>query len=139
MPRNPMILDQMRERQKRMFRIAQDPSRFGLTLKAIHLDSGLGYDSLRNYASGDTIMPVTAVDGLVGVIPDELLSLLLPEGRVIMQVPDDVDHDELARVMQEYLRAKAEAHHPESPAGREISECEDNFLRIKAAPLRAVA
>lgn len=51
MPSNPKIVEQMKDRQKRVFRIAQDPARYGLTLKAISIDSGLGYDSVRNYAA----------------------------------------------------------------------------------------
>lgn len=137
MPLNPMILDQMRERQQRVFRIALDPARYGLTLKAIHIDSGIGYDSLRNYASGETIMPITALDSLIGVIPDELLSLLLPGGRSIVQIPEEIDHDELCSVMQDYLLTKSAAHHPDSPDGREISPCEDENLRGKVVKLRA--
>jgi hypothetical protein len=137
MSRNPKIVEQMRDRQKRVFRIAMDPQRFGLTLKMIEADSGLGYDSLRNYASGDTIMPLTALDALVGVIPDELLSLLLSEDRAIVRVPDGIDHDAIAEWMVEYLAAKQEAHRPESPAGREIAPCEDNVLRVKFAKVKA--
>jgi hypothetical protein len=137
MSRNPKIVEQMRDRQKRVFRIAMDPQRFGLTLKMIEADSGLGYDSLRNYASGDTIMPLTALDALVGVIPDELLSLLLSEDRAIVRVPEGIDHDAIAEWMVEYLAAKQEAHRPESPAGREIAPCEDNVLRGKFAKVKA--
>jgi len=139
MPNNPNILEHMRDRQRRMFRIAMDPARYGLTLKAISIDSGLNYDSLRNYCSGDTIMPLTALDALIGVVPDELLSLLLPQGRQIIAAPDELDHDRLCELAQDYLREKAHAHHPESPNGRDISACEDVTLRGKAAVLKAVA
>jgi len=129
MPDNRTIIDQMRDRQQRIFRIAQDPTRVGLTLKIISADSGLGYDSLRKYASGETIMPITALDALVDVIPDDLLSLLLPGDRMIVRVPAEIDHDGLAEDLHNYLRAKTEAHHPDSPCGREISPCEDTKLR----------
>lgn len=128
---------QMRDRQQRVFRIATDPTRYGLTLKLIAADANLGYDSVRHYASGETIMPITALFALVGVIPDELLSHLLPEGRAIVRVPEELDHDEVCEAMQDYLHEKARAHHPDSPGGREIAPCEDNVLRGKFAKVAA--
>ena len=131
------ISHRSKETQERVFRIAQ---RDGLTLKAISLDSGIPYSTLRSYAgnNGETAeMPVSALFRLVGVIPDELLSLMLPEGRAIVQVPADIDHDEVANAMADYLAEKQHAHHPESPAGREIAPCEDNVLRGKFARVRA--
>lgn len=119
--------------QERIFRIAQ---RDGLTLKAISLDSGIPYSTIRSYAgnNGETAeMPVSALYKLTGVIPDELLSLLLPEGRAIVQVPEGVDHDAIAEWMRDYLAAKDQAHRPDSPAGRDIADCEDNVLRVKFA------
>lgn len=138
MASNPKIVEQMRERQKMVFRIAMDPNRYGMSLKAIQMDSGLGYDSLRNYASGDTIMPITAVDALIDVIPDELLSLLLPSGRLIVRIPEAIDHDEIEEAARDFLAAKGRAHHPESPAGRDLAPCEDETLRGRATVLRAV-
>lgn len=136
MPLNPKIVDQMKDRQKRVFRIALDPARYGLTLKAIEMDSGLGYDSLRNYAAGETVMPITALDALVGVIPDELLSLLLPDGRLIVKAPEHLSHDDIAEAFVDYIRTKELAHRPESEAGREIGPGEDNVLRGKFARAR---
>jgi len=124
-----------KETQERVFRIAQ---RNGLTLKAISLDSGIPYSTLRSYAgnNGETAeMPVSALFRLVGVIPDELLSLLLPEGRAIVQVPADIDHDALAEAVADYLTAKNAAHHPDSPAGRDIAECEREALNRKVVQL----
>jgi hypothetical protein len=135
MDRKSQILD----RQKRMFRIAQDPTRYGLTLKMIAADADLGLDSIRNYAAGETVMPLTALDALVDVLPDELLSLLLPAGHAIVTVPEGICHDEIEKAAREFLAAKGEAHHPESPGGRELAECEVVTLNRKAAKLRAVA
>lgn len=135
MDRKSQILD----RQKRMFRIAQDPTRYGLTLKMIAADADLGLDSVRNYAAGETVMPMTALDALVDVLPDELLSLLLPAGHAIVSVPEGICHDEIEKAAREFLAAKGEAHHPESPGGRELAECEVVTLNRKAAKLRAVA
>jgi hypothetical protein len=122
---------QMRDRQARVFRIACDPTRYGLTLKLIACDAGLGYDSVRDYAAGKATMPITALFALVGIIPDELLSLLLPDGRLIVQVPAEVDHDAACEAMRDFIDAKERAHHPESEAGREIGPGEDMTLRAK--------
>lgn len=135
MDRKSQILD----RQKRMFRIAQDPTRYGLTLKMIAADADLGLDSVRNYAAGETVMPMTALDALVDVLPDELLSLLLPAGHAIVSVPEGICHDEIEKAAREFLAAKGEAHHPDSPGGRELADCEVVALNRKAAKLRAVA
>lgn len=128
MPSNPKILDQMRERQKAMFRIAQDPARFGLTLKVISMDSGLGYDSLRNYASGDTIMPITALDALVGVIPNQLLSILLPDGFQIVRVSEEINHDEIAEWAEHYAATKLAAHRADSECQEQIGPSEKRDL-----------
>lgn len=125
------------DRQRRVFRIACDPRRYGLTLGIIAADSGLGYDSVRHYAAGETAMPMCAFLALIGVLPDELLSLLLPEGRLLVQVPVNVDHDAACEAMRAYVDAKERAHHPESPAGREISDCEDETLRAKLTVVKA--
>lgn len=121
--------------QERIFRIA---IRNGLTLKAISLDAGIPYNTLRSYAGSGCAtaeMPVSALRKLIGVIPDELLSLLLPDGRQIVQAPEHIDHDALSDHLREWLADKDHAHHPESPAGREISDCEDARLRGKFASI----
>ena len=115
--------------QERIFRIA---ARKGLTLKAISLDAGIPYNTLRTYAGSGCAtaeMPVSALGKLVGVIPDELLSLLLPDGRVIVQAPESIDHDELSDYLRAWLAEKDHAHHPDSEAGREIGPNEDASLR----------
>lgn len=129
------IAAQQRATQERIFRLAQRDH--GLTLKAISLDSQIPYPTLQTYARGDAMMSVAALRRLIGVIPDYLLSLLLPPGHVIVQVPEDVDHDAIAERMQEFLRAKQAAHHPDSEDGREIGPNEDNVLRMKAAEVKA--
>jgi hypothetical protein len=135
MPANRNIVDQMKDRQRAMFRVALDPLRYGLTLKRIEIESGLNYDSIRNYAAGETIMPITALDCLVGVIPGELLSLLMPQGWAIVQVPEQIDHDELAGLFCDYLQAKEAAHHPQSEAGRDIGPNENASLNSKVVQL----
>ena len=121
--------------QKRMFRIARrDPS---LTLKAISMDSGIPYNNLRGYANGDHEMPISAFRKLTGVISDELLSIMLPEGRQIVEAPDDIDHDALADWADDYCKTKMAAHRADSPGGVAIVECEKDALDGKAARLMA--
>ena len=131
MPDKSILLD----RQERMFRVACDPKRYALSLKLIAIDSGLHYDSVRDYAAGKTIMPITALDALVGVIPDELLSLLFSGNRAIVQVPEQIDHDELEKALLDLLATKAAAHHPESECGREIGPNERAALDSKVVQL----
>lgn len=117
--------------QERIFRIAL---RGGLTLKAISLDADIPYNTIRSYAGSGCAtaeMPVSAMRKLCGVIPDELLSLLLPDGRQIIRAPESIDHDALSEHLRDWLAEKDHAHHPESPGGREISDCEDAKLRDK--------
>jgi hypothetical protein len=117
--------------QERIFRIAQ---RDGLTLKAISLDSGIPYSTLRGYAgnNGETAeMPVSALYKLVGVIPDQLLSLLLPEAHAIVRVPDGIDHDAIADWVAHYSAKNLAAH-------RKDSECEERIGPTEQAELDGI-
>lgn len=131
MTANSKIIEQMRDRQARVFRMALDPQRYGLTLKMISADSGIGYDSLRNYAAGETIMPITAIDCLIDVIPDELLSLLFSSGRVIIKIPENINHDDIATWADSYTAKKIAAH-------RQDSECEERIGPTEKAELDAM-
>jgi len=119
--------------------------RRGIALKAVSFDSGLSYSTLLSYfpskeaKAEPALMPVSALYALCGAVPDDILSLLLPAGRLIVQAPERIDHDEIAPMLREYLRCKDDAHHPESEAGREIGAGEDNVLRGKFARVRAAA
>lgn len=120
--------------------------RRGIALKVVAMDAQISYSSLLSYLpldEGDkpAMMPMGVVYALAEskAIPDDLLSLLLPTGCMIVRVPEAIDHDEVEALARDYLAAKGKAHHPESPAGREISDCEDNDLDQRAARLRAVA
>lgn len=125
------IADRQRAMQERVFRLAIRDH--GLTLKAISLDSDIGYTTIQTYAKGQAVMSIASLFRLVGVIPDELLSLLLPNGKHIVEAPEEIDHDEIAGALHDYLLTKEKAHHPESPAGRDIAPCEDKALRGKLA------
>lgn len=111
-------------------------------MKAVSMDSELPYSTLLSYFPGEknavpAVMPVSAQFALCGHIPDDILSLLLPDGRLIVRAPEEIDHDQIAEAMHDFLTTKERSHHPESPAGREIAPCEDNVLRGKFARVRA--
>lgn len=133
----------VRERQSA---IRRELDRRGIALKVVAMDAEISYSSITSYfpqPGGDrpAMIPMGVVYALAEsrAIPDDLLSLLLPAGCMIVRVPEDVDHDELETACRDYLAAKGRAHQVDSPAGREISACEDNVLDIHAARLRAVA
>jgi hypothetical protein len=127
------------EAQQRIFRLAERDH--GLSLKAVSLDSGIPYNTVRSYAGGHAVMPVPAMLKLIGVVPDTLLSHLLdPVQRCIVPAqPDDGDHDTLASNCIDFASEHARARHPNSPAGVEIAPCEDSTLRAKRTQLRARA
>lgn len=128
------IPQRQRDTQERIFRLAQRDH--DLTLKAISLDSGLGYTTIQSYAKGEAVMSIASLFALVGVIPDELLSLLLPDGRQIVEAPEDIDHDALCDLASDYVKTKLDAHHPASPAGVQIADCERERLDVKVVQLR---
>ncbi len=121
--------------QERVFRLAQRDH--GLTLKAISLDSGIGYTTIQSYARGEAMMSIASLYCLIGVVPDELLSLLLPDGRVIVRAPAEINHDQIAEAVADYAAAKNACHHPESEAGRDIGPTEHQLLTGKALKLVA--
>lgn len=135
---NTIMSDAVTIIRQRQLVMRREMDRRGIALKAVGFDSGIPYATLLSYfpvegSREPAVMPVSALYCLVGALPDDLLSLLLPEGRLIVRAPVEVDHDEAADAMRAYLAAKDHAHHPESPAGRDIADCEDGRLRAKFA------
>lgn len=125
-------------RQKRVQQsVFLEANNRGLTIKVIHFDTGVSQDTLRSWARGEAVMSIAGLFSLVGVIPDDLLSMLLPEGRQIVRLPDDLDHDQISDLAAEYLAEKAAAHKADSPAGPAIAPCEKEALDRKVVALRA--
>lgn len=131
------IAERQKQAQERVFRLAQRDH--GLSLKAISLDSGIGYTTVQSYAKGEAVMSIAALFKLIGIVPDELLSLLLPDGRQIVCAPEDIDHDALCDLATDYVHAKSAAHREDSEAGVRIGPNEGKMLVGKAVQLRAVA
>lgn len=133
------IVGIIRERQSAMRR---EMDRRGIAMKAVSQDSGISYGTLLTYFPADPAkqpaqIPGSAIFALTGHLPADILSLLLPNGHLIVQAPEEIDHDQVAEAFHDYLQAKERAHHPDSPAGREIAPCEDNVLRGKFARAKA--
>lgn len=125
----------VRDRQKA---IRRQMDRRGIHLKIVAADAGVSPSSMASYFPADPAiepaqMPTGVLFTLIEMkaLPDDLLSLMLPAGVQIVRVPDDVDHDEAAQAMHDYLTTKSAAHHPDSPGGRDIAPCEDKALRSK--------
>jgi len=115
-----------------------------ITLKVLAHDTDIHINSLTGYFPADKdAKPVKlsagALIALCGKLPDDLLNLLMPDTHQIVPVAEDVDLDALAVSARAFLDRKDAAHHPRSPAGREISDCEGEELTALATNLRAVS
>lgn len=135
------IVDVVRARQ---LVIRRELDRRGILLKAIALDSRVPYNTVISYFPLEkdrqpAAMPVAALYSFIGVIPADLLSLLLPHGHAIVAVPEGLDHDEVARAATEFVTAYAAARHHASESGVDIGPREDKALGGHATRLRAVA
>jgi hypothetical protein len=133
------IVDIIRDRQ-RLMRKAIDKS--GILMKVVADDSGLSYSTLLTYFPADkdktpVQIPGSVIFALTGHLPANIMSLLLPAGHVIVRAPEEIDHDALSELMQDWVRTKEQAHHPDSEDGREIGPKEDNVLRGKFAAVKA--
>lgn len=138
--------DIVRERQRL---IRREMDRRGISIKAVQLDGGWETSStVLSYFPADrdkepAVMSVAAYHRLLsrGALPADLLSLLLPDGFAVVRVPEGIDHDEIAAGFQDYLAAKGRAHHPDSPAGRDIADCERSELdrKVVMLPLGRIA
>lgn len=140
MPTNNEILKQ------RQCAMRREMDRRGIALKAVSFDSGIPYSTLLSYFPQEggrepSLMSVEAQYALAekDALPADILSLLLPSGKLIVSVPEGVDHDQVDQLCRDVTATKAAFHHPESEAGREIGPTEDKALRSKVARLRAVA
>jgi hypothetical protein len=119
--------------------IRREMDRRHIAIKAVQFDGGWENPStVLSWFPADKdkepqIMSVAGLYRLINrkALPIDLLSIMLPDGFRIVRVPEEVDHDEIATVVHDYLCTKEKAHHPESPAGREISECEHDNLSNK--------
>lgn len=116
----------------------------GNSLKAVSMDSGIGYSTLLTYFTNEkdakpSALTVAALRLLLEAIPPELLSLLLPDGWRIVRAPEAIDHDALCEHIVDYLATKQASHHPASEAGTDIGPTERAALDGKIVAITARA
>jgi hypothetical protein len=109
------------------------------TWKAASLDSQIAYSTLLSYFPADenaapAELGVAALRMLLRALPATTLSVLLPDEWQIVRLPDGVDFDVFEDWCRDFLETKGRAHHVDSPAGREISDCERDALAVKIVP-----
>lgn len=128
------------EAQQRVFRLAE--RNHGLRLKTISLDSGIPYNTIRNYSHGEAVMPLPAFLKLVDVIPDDLLSQLLdPVHRCLAPttVDGEPDLDALGQDALDLGATVGQSRSPHSPGGTNIVPMERAQIIAKASKLAAKA
>ncbi|WP_310530693.1 hypothetical protein [Novosphingobium sp.] len=127
--------------KRQQLAIRRELDRRGIHLKQVQFDSRIPYPTLLSYFPAEggrepAMMPMSALYCLVGAIPDDLLSLLMPPGRLIIAAHESLDHDTLAALCLDYAMNHARARHPDSPGGVEITADEGDALELKAAKLQ---
>lgn len=94
-----------------------------ISLKVISAKSDIPYSTLCTYFPGNergaeprqpTQIPHGAVYNLYGVIPDDLLNLLCPEGFAIVRVPKGINHDDICEWAETFTAKKLAAHRKDS-------------------------
>jgi hypothetical protein len=124
------IVNLVRDRQLVMRR---EMDRRGISMKAVSFDSGIPYSTLLSYFPGEkdavpAQLSASAQFALCGAIPDDILSLLLPDGRLIVRVPEAIDHDEIAAWAETFAAAKLAAHRADSECQEQIGPTEKKAL-----------
>lgn len=140
--RGTIMLDGNTIVRERQLVIRREMDRRGISLKAVSLDSGIPYQTVISYFPGERDKQPATIGGAAiyllcetSAIPMDLLSLLLPDGFMVVRAPEEIDHDTLCALAADYVSAKNDAHHPESEAGREIGPGEDASLTRKVVQL----
>lgn len=120
--------------------IRRELDRRAIPLKVVAMDSGIPYATLCSYFPGGerqpAELPASAIYCLRGVIPNDLLGLLEPEGWAVVEVPDGIDYDAISEGCRRFLTEKDQAHHPESELGRDIGPTERARLACTVVELR---
>lgn len=132
--------------RERQLAIRREMDRRGISLKAVALDSGIPYPTIVSYFPGEkdkkpAILPTGALYLLCEnkALPLDLLSLLLPDGFLIVHAPEGVDHGEMAKWAADYLASKNAAHDPASECAEAIGPNEQAHLDGKVARLPRLA
>lgn len=128
---NPNFVEAAKEAQKDVFEDCP------IARKVLAHRTDQHNNTVDKHANGDSVMNIASLNAYAqaGIDP-ELLSLLLPDGFQIIKTPQGMDHNEIAPIIHDYMQTKSAAHHPDSPAGAEISDCEQRDLDNKVASIR---
>jgi hypothetical protein len=128
--------------RERQLVIRREMDRRGISLKAVSLDSGIPYPTIVSYFPGEKDKQPATISGAAmfclcqtKALPLDLLSLLMPDGFQIVQVPEGINHDVICDLAADYVADKHRAHHPDSEAGRDIGPSEDARLTNKVVQL----
>lgn len=117
--------------QNRFFRVAERD--YGLSLKAISLDTGIKYDTLRSWTGGVT-MPLYAINEFADAgYPDALLSILTaPGSRDVVTPANPGDLHRLAVEASGFTADYTAARAEHSPGGANIVPLERQRLERRA-------
>lgn len=137
-----MSCDGSRIVKQRQLAIRREMDRRGLLLKIVAQDSGIPYPTLATYFPADphadpAQIPGGAIYSLAfgKALPADLLSELMPQGWALVEVPTEIDHDEIADAFANFLKLKNDFHHPESECGRDLGPTERDALNSKVVHL----
>ena len=134
-----MVRDENTIAKETLFAIRLELDNRNLPLKVCAAKGGIKYSTFLTWfpANGDPQIPSIAwLPQLAKALPNDLFSLLLPDGFHMVPSPEGMDYDEFAAGCRAFTKAKDEAHHPSSPAGRDLSDCEKAKLNVVSLPLR---
>ncbi|CDO34070.1 hypothetical protein [Novosphingobium sp. KN65.2] len=110
-----------------------------LSIPKIAQKADLSVATVQAWAQGRNALSLWGLKKLLRVEAlRHLLSRLFdPEEAALVPVINDLDHDAVEDACREFLNRKAEAHHKDSPKGRDISDCERDDLDESIARLRS--
>jgi hypothetical protein len=138
-----IMCDRSEIMRARQMAVRREMDRRRLLLKTVAADSGLSLSTLASHFPLDGTPAVMSVATLFQLLetralPTDLAAWLLPGGLDIVEVPDGVDHDNLAAACTQYLTQYAAARHPAGEAGIAIGPREAGDLTGAAVRLRSV-
>lgn len=129
--------------KQRQLAMRREMDRRGIALKIVAADSGIPYSTLASYFPADAHADPAQIPGGAiyelcdkKALPADILSMLTPNGWHLVRGPEEIDHDEIADLALNYCETKMRAHHPDSPGGPAISDCERADLDVKVIQLR---
>lgn len=132
--------DEAEMMRAKQYQVRRKMDEKGITLRQLADKSGIRLPTVGSYFAPEgggriaSVIPMCAMYMILEkrALPTELIGLLLPDGMAILEVPEAMDHNDIADGFTQYLATKNAAHHPNSPAGVDISDCEDRALRSLA-------